>query len=166
MPHKFIAFETDWGWIGVAFSEHGVLRVTFPQTTRQGVLGVLQIHLPGGTLATPDAFPEVVDQLRRYFSGQRVDFDVPLDLSGYSFFLYRVWEATRAIPYGETRSYAELAAAVGRPRAYRAIGRAMAINPTPIIVPCHRVLRSDGGLGGYGGGLALKERLLEMERRG
>ena len=117
------------------------------------------------TFVPPETFQPIVEQLRCYFRGEAVEFEVPLDLSAHTPFLRKVWEATRTIPYGETRSYAELAAMVGHPRAYRAVGRAMALNPVPIIIPCHRVIGSDGRLHGYGGGLELKQRLLDMERR-
>jgi len=101
--------------------------------------------------------------LQQCFDGQRVLFDEPLDLSGATAFQRRVWLAVRDIPYGETRSYGQIARQVGSPGAARAVGRAMATNPVPIVVPCHRVIGSDGNLRGFGGGLDLKHRLLEME---
>ena len=107
---------------------------------------------------------EVERQLRAYFAGEREDFDVPLRPVGTPFQL-AVWEALRAIPYAETRSYGQQAAAIGRPRAIRAVGAANGRNPISIIVPCHRVVGADGGLTGYGGGIAQKRRLLDHERR-
>jgi methylated-DNA-[protein]-cysteine S-methyltransferase len=107
---------------------------------------------------------EVERQLRAYFAGEREDFDVPLRPAGTPFQL-AVWEALRAIPYAETRSYAQQAAAIGRPRAVRAVGAANGRNPISIIVPCHRVVGADGGLTGYGGGIAQKRWLLDHERR-
>ena len=104
-------------------------------------------------------------QLLEYFEGKRTAFDLPLDLRGTPFQL-EVWRALLAIPYGETRSYAEIARAVGRPAAVRAVGAANGANPIAIVVPCHRVIAADGSLGGYGGGLELKARLLAMERSG
>lgn len=103
------------------------------------------------------------EQLVAYFAGRLRVFDLPLDEGGTSF-QRQVWQALRAIPYGRTCSYAELAAAVGRPRACRAVGNANGRNPLPIVTPCHRVIHADGGLGGYSAGLAVKRFLLALER--
>ena len=104
------------------------------------------------------------DQLREYFAGERTGFDLPLDLPG-SAFQERVWGELARIPYGETISYRELAGRVGVPAGTRAVGRANGSNRLAVIVPCHRVVASDGGLGGYGGGLAAKRFLLDLEAR-
>jgi O-6-methylguanine DNA methyltransferase len=104
-----------------------------------------------------------LDQLHEYLAGERERFTVPLDLRGTTFQL-AVWEQLRQIPYGSTASYGELAQAIARPRAARAVGQALAANPVPILVPCHRVVGIDGHLVGFGGGLPLKERLLALER--
>jgi len=101
-------------------------------------------------------------QLDEYFAGKRREFTMDLDLRGTDFQL-RCWNALLAIPYGETCSYADLARKVGSPRGFRAVGMANHDNPIPIIVPCHRVITSDHKLGGYGGGLDVKEKLLDME---
>ena len=105
---------------------------------------------------------EAVRQLRAYFAGQLRRFDLPLDLRGTDFQL-RVWRELERIPYGETRSYLEIAEAMGAPRAVRAVGAANGANPIPIVVPCHRVIGASGKLVGYGGGLPLKKRLLQLE---
>jgi methylated-DNA-[protein]-cysteine S-methyltransferase len=105
---------------------------------------------------------ETVQQLRAYFAGDRRVFDVPLDMQGTAF-QKRVWHELEKIPYGETRSYMQVAVAVGAPKAVRAVGAANGANPIPIIVPCHRVIGTSGKLTGYGGGLPLKKRLLELE---
>ena len=105
---------------------------------------------------------EAVRQLRAYFAGQLRHFDLPLDLRGTDFQL-RVWGELERIPYGETRSYLQIAEAIGAPRAVRAVGAANGANPIPIVVPCHRVIGASGKLVGYGGGLPLKKRLLELE---
>lgn len=107
---------------------------------------------------------EVARQLTAYFEGRLRDFSIPFHLVGSSFQV-RVWEALQTIPYGETVSYAELASRIGAPRAYRAIGQANHVNPISIILPCHRVIGSNGALVGYGGGLATKEYLLALEKR-
>jgi len=101
-------------------------------------------------------------QLDEYFAGKRTEFTVPLDLRGTDFQL-RCWNALLKIPYGKTCSYADLARTVGSPRGFRAVGMANHDNPIPIIVPCHRVITSDHKLGGYGGGLDVKEKLLHLE---
>jgi methylated-DNA-[protein]-cysteine S-methyltransferase len=104
----------------------------------------------------------VEDQLRAYFAGERRDFDLPLEMPG-SAFQERVWSELRRIPYGETIAYRDLAARVGAPQAPRAVGRANGSNRLAIIVPCHRVIATGGGLGGYGGGLPAKRQLLDLE---
>jgi O-6-methylguanine DNA methyltransferase len=106
---------------------------------------------------------EAMRQLAEYLLGFRRDFDLPVRLHGTPFQL-RVWRALEQIPYGETRSYGELARMVGRPGAARAVGAANAANPVAIVIPCHRVIQSDGRPGGYGGGLRLKQFLLDLER--
>ncbi len=103
-----------------------------------------------------------VRELQEYFAGQRREFTFPLDLRGTDFQL-ACWRALLAIPYGETRSYADIALAVGKPNAFRAVGMANNRNPIAIVVPCHRVIASNGSLCGYGGGLEVKRKLLELE---
>jgi O-6-methylguanine DNA methyltransferase len=110
----------------------------------------------------PDLLRPYATQLDEYFSGQRRDFTVPLDLRGTDFQL-ACWHALLGIPYGETRTYADIARAVGKPNAFRAVGMANHRNPVAIVVPCHRVIASDGTLCGYGGGLDVKRKLLELE---
>lgn len=105
---------------------------------------------------------QAMDEVRRYFAGERVQFSCPLDLHGTPF-QQRVWQALCTIPYGETRSYGEIAYAIGAPTASRAVGAANGANPIALIVPCHRVIGSNGTLTGYGGGLPTKEWLLTLE---
>lgn len=109
-------------------------------------------------------FAEVIRQLRAYFRGERKEFDLPLAPEGTEFQL-RVWNRLRTIPYGETISYAQLAERIGNPKAVRAVGLANGSNPIPIIIPCHRVIGSDGSLTGFGGGLSTKKMLLELESK-
>ena len=109
------------------------------------------------------AFPDAVAQLHEYFAGERTGFEVALCPDGTSF-QQRVWDALGEIPYGETRSYGEIACSIGQPRAARAVGLANARNPVPIIVPCHRVIGANGALTGYAGGLAAKCALLDLEQ--
>lgn len=129
--------------------------------------GVSQISFgnagpPPGPPGGDSLVHEAARQLEEYFAGRRRVFDLPLDLRG-TVFQRRVWSELLKIPFGETRTYAEVARAIGAPRAVRAVGAANGANPVPIVVPCHRVVATGGGLGGYRGGLQLKRRLLEME---
>ena len=117
-----------------------------------------------GWEADEKAFPDAVEQLEAYFAGERMDFDLRLDLVGTEF-QRRVWTALLTIPYGETRSYGAIAKQIGSPGAFRAVGLANGHNPIGIIVPCHRVIGSNGSLTGYGGGLDRKRALLDMEKR-
>jgi len=124
-----------------------------------------QTHEPdrsGWELAGPDAFADVVAQLEAYFAGELIAFDIELELTGTEF-QRRVWAALQTIPYGETRSYGQIAEQIGSPTASRAVGMANGRNPIGIIVPCHRVIGSSGGLTGYGGGIERKRALLELE---
>jgi methylated-DNA-[protein]-cysteine S-methyltransferase len=133
---------------------------------------VTHLFLPNSGVAsrggTPGRPPEplrrAAGQLREYFAGGRREFDVPLRFAGGTAFQQQVWLSLADIPYGETVSYAELAEAVGRPSAFRAVGQANGANPLPIFFPCHRVVASGGGLGGYGGGLGVKKKLLALEK--
>jgi methylated-DNA-[protein]-cysteine S-methyltransferase len=109
-------------------------------------------------------FAAAVRQLHEYFAGRREDFDLPLVLDGTDFQL-RVWRKLRTIPYGQTISYLQLAEKIGNPKAVRAVGLANGSNPIPIIIPCHRVIGSDGSLTGFGGGLPTKQKLLALESR-
>jgi methylated-DNA-[protein]-cysteine S-methyltransferase len=110
------------------------------------------------------AFDDVTEQLRAYFAGTLREFDLPLALEGTSF-QQSVWSVLQTIPYGETRSYLDVARAIGKPAACRAVGAANGANPIPIVVPCHRVIGSGGGLTGFGGGIDVKRRLLALEAR-
>ena len=124
-----------------------------------------QTHEPdrsGWEPAGADAFADVVAQLEAYFAGELIAFDIDLELTGTEF-QRRVWAALQTIPYGETRSYGQIAEQIGSPTASRAVGMANGRNPIGIIVPCHRVIGSSGGLTGYGGGIERKRTLLELE---
>lgn len=146
---------------GLVALEFGVARVSDPD---RRVGDPRHTRPPDATwLYSDDQLVACRHELEQYFSGALRRFTVPLDLRGTEFQL-RCWQALLKIPYGETRTYAEQARAIGQPKAFRAVGMANHDNPIAIIVPCHRVIASDGKLGGYGGGLALKQRLLDLER--
>jgi methylated-DNA-[protein]-cysteine S-methyltransferase len=137
---------------------------------RDGTLNHLrmvgQTHEPNraGWALNDEAFPGAVEQLAAYFAGELTDFDLDLELAGTAF-QRRVWAALQTIPYGETRSYGEIAIQIGAPGASRAVGLANGRNPIGIIVPCHRVVGASGSLTGYGGGLDRKRALLQLEKR-
>lgn len=126
---------------------------------------VNQTYEPSRAGWTPNdgVFADAVDQLNAYFAGELTDFDIELDMRGTEF-QQRVWKALLTIPYGETRSYGEIAEQVGAPGSARAVGLANGRNPIAIIVPCHRVIGASGSLTGYGGGLDRKKTLLELEK--
>lgn len=155
--------QTACGWVGIASSPSGLLALTLPEPTQERALKPLLERWGEKQPYNGPKLDGLPRKLQQYFDGQRVLFDEPLDLSGATAFQRRVWLAVRGIPYGETRSYGQIARQAGSPGAARAVGRAMATNPVPIVVPCHRVIGSDGNLRGFGGGLDLKRRMLEME---
>ena len=146
-------------------SPYGPLTLVASDDVLCGLYMTEQRHRPpeesfGDRDETP--FAEATDQLRAYFAGELKEFTLPLSMAGTPF-QQRVWEQLRNIPYGETRSYGELAQALGNPGASRAVGLANGKNPIGIIVPCHRVVGAGGSLTGYGGGLDRKRRLLDFE---
>ena len=130
----------------------------------QGLCGVHRVAAPDGPQHPCPALEQAVTQLREYFAGQRRAFTVPLSLHGTPF-QQKAWAALCDIPYGETRSYGQQAAALGNPKASRAVGMANHRNPVMIFVPCHRVVGANGRLVGYAGGLDMKQALLELEKK-
>lgn len=153
-------FETPLGCIGVAATARGVVRVTLPN--KGAGRGCRSSRASAGAARAEAHAARAESQIRQYCAGRRRRFTVTIDLSGVPPFHRKVLAAARRIPYGRTVTYGELARRAGSPRAARAAGQAMAHNPVPLIVPCHRVVAS-GGLGGFGGGLALKRLLLALE---
>lgn len=157
----------EFPWLGriyVAASEKGLCFLSLPSHPVESFFEkVLARFKPDFFTQDPDPFQDFYRQMDQYLNGQKVVFEVSLDMQGTSFQV-QVWEALRAIPYGETRSYGEIARAVHSPRAYRAVGQANHNNPLPIVVPCHRVIGARGDLVGFGSGLPIKEKLLNLER--
>jgi methylated-DNA-[protein]-cysteine S-methyltransferase len=151
------------GRLLLATTGDGLIRVGYPNQDTEALLE--QLARVGGPRVreAPARRDDARRQLDEYFAGERRRFELPIDWRLSRGFRREVLTACARIPFGETRTYTEMAAAAGSPRAFRAAGSALGSNPIPIVVPCHRVLQSGGGLGGYGGGLPVKERLLELE---
>ena len=158
-------FETRLGWMGALASPRGLKRATLPQGTPDQCISLLGEGVAKAVLSR-EPFQHLREELHRFFHSEPVFFDEPLDLEDAPPFFKAAWEACRSIPLGETRSYQWLAVQAGRPTAGRAAGQAMARNRLPIVIPCHRVIGSDGrlcGFGSYAGELELKQRLLDIE---
>jgi methylated-DNA-[protein]-cysteine S-methyltransferase len=162
-----VAYATTDSPVGpllVAATADGLVRLAFEREDDDEVLGQLADRVSPRVLESPARLDEVRRELDEYFAGGRDHFELPLDWRLSGGFRRTVLERLYAdVEYGRTVSYLELATMVGNPKASRAVGTAMATNPIPIVVPCHRVLRTGGHLGGYGGGLPAKEMLLELE---
>jgi len=146
----------------VASTDRGVCMVDFLKSEKAFLKG-LKERFPGKIVKDNRKNKEVLSQLKKYLRGQLKRFDCPLDFKGTPF-EKRTWSALAKIPYGKTRSYKEIAQAIGHPKAYRAVGNANGRNSLPLIIPCHRVIESNGGLGGFGHGLKVKKQLLDFEK--
>jgi methylated-DNA-[protein]-cysteine S-methyltransferase len=157
MTVEYTVLESPVGAVRVAWGDEGLVSVC---------LGTLLDSEPPDPMWTWNARLScpATEQLEAYFAGNLRDFDLPLVLRGTDF-QQAVWRALARVPFGETVSYSDLATAIGRPRAVRAVGAANGRNPIPIVLPCHRVIGRDGRLTGYAGGLDVKEQLLDFERR-
>ena len=156
----YTTMESVVGPLLLAGDERGLLRVSFGMISVGG--GKKEQFPKAGWTEDAAPFGELMRQLRAYFAGELQTFDVPLVLEGTDFQV-RVWQALRSIPYGETISYLELAKRIGNAKAVRAVGLANGANPIPILVPCHRVIGSNGSLTGFGGGIENKAKLLALE---
>lgn len=165
MELAFCHFDTPLGGMCAVGGPHGLTCVGFVEVSRLDAFLNAEASRVGATITTrPNATPErAKKELHEYFAGSRKKFGVPIDLRGTDF-QKTVWRALLDIPFGETRSYLQIARALGDEKATRAVGTANGDNPIAIIVPCHRVVESGGALGGYAGGLWRKERLLALER--
>ena len=155
-------FNTRLGWMGLVASVAGLMRVILPRPSKQAVLQLLKEYIDE-TKVEWCSFGDLPYRLRCYFSGEPVNFTDSLDLTGSTSFQQSTWQTTCSILYGETRSYAYIARQIGNPQASRAVGQALAKNPLPIVIPCHRVINHNGSPGGFSAGPELKKYLLEME---
>ncbi|HKG36742.1 MAG TPA: methylated-DNA--[protein]-cysteine S-methyltransferase [Solirubrobacterales bacterium] len=160
----FTVVDSPFGPLTIAATPKGLVKVGLPNQDPEDVVEVLAARVSPRVLEAPGRLDEARRELDLYFEGKLRRFGLPLDwrLTAGDF-RRRVLRRTARIPFGETLSYTEVAAEAGNPRAQRAAGSALGSNPIPIVVPCHRVLRTGGALGGYGGGLSLKEELLRLE---
>ncbi|MBU8577669.1 methylated-DNA--[protein]-cysteine S-methyltransferase [Brevibacterium luteolum] len=159
----YTVIDSPIGALLLAATSRGLVRVAFDSEDHDAVLAELAEKISPRVLEADAQLAPIAAQVEEYFAGQRRDFDIPLDRRLSSGFRREVQRQLSEIPYGTTQSYSEVAAAIGQPTAVRAVGTACAQNPIPLVVPCHRVLRSDGSLGGYRGGLPAKQQLLELE---
>lgn len=157
--------DSPLGPLLLAATSTGLVRLAYRSEDHDAVLSRLADRISPRVLHAPQRLDPVRRQLDEYFAGARRRFEVPLDMQLSTPFRRTVLAATAALPYGTTASYGQIAAAVGNPAAVRATGTALATNPVPIVVPCHRILRGDGALGGYVGGAPAKRALLDLERR-
>ncbi len=178
-------FDSPFGPIVIAATAKGISHIVLKPTKREikgaslacgtGILPVSERGQDGRVTRPGQPNPaarkarahirRLREQLASYFAGEAVAFGVPLDVSGGTVFQRAVWRACGRIPYGQTRSYADVARMAGRPAAVRAAGNALHNNPVPVVVPCHRVIKSDGSLGRFGGGVSVKKKLLRLEGR-
>jgi methylated-DNA-[protein]-cysteine S-methyltransferase len=155
--------DSPFGPLLLATTRKGLIRVGLPNQDADGLLLDLATRVSPRVLESPAQLDEARRELDLYFEGRLTEFDLPLDWQLSKDFRRKVLRAIARIPYGQTRSYTQMAISAGNERAVRAAGTACGTNPLPLVVPCHRVLRSGGALGGYGGGLPMKEGLLRLE---
>jgi methylated-DNA-[protein]-cysteine S-methyltransferase len=157
-------FLTPFGWGGIVGGAAGLQKIYLPEPDRSALLERMAAQFPG-MACEETAFKKTVRELQKYFNGEVPCFDCLLDLAPATRFQKKVWQAASAIAYGQIRTYGWLARAIGSPRAMRAVGTALGRNPFPIVIPCHRVIREDGGMGGFSAvrGIELKKTLLRLE---
>ncbi len=160
---SYRTLHTPVGTLLLAATSSGLVRIAYESEGLDDVLQSLAGRISPRILETPRRLDEVARQLEEYFEGRRTEFDLPLDLRLSAGFRRSVLTYLPAIGYGKTASYQSVAAAVDNPKAVRAVGSACATNPLPVVIPCHRVIRSDGQIGAYLGGPEVKHQLLEME---
>ncbi len=159
----YATMDSPFGPLLLAMTPRGLVRVNLPAYDPGETLEELATQISPRVLEAPAKLDKARRELDLYFEGKLRDFDLPLDLRLAKGFRLKVVRAIARIPYGQTRSYTDMARSAGNERAVRAAGTACGSNPIPIVVPCHRVLRTGGALGGYGGGLPMKQALLRLE---
>ena len=163
---KYTLGKTAWGWLGFACRGARLVRLILPGLTKSSIINSFRTEFPDSEF-DPEILPHLQQSLMAYFQAKSVDFNCDVDISWATPFARKVYQKCSRIPLGRTVSYAKLAEKAGSPQAARAVGSIMAANPTPLIIPCHRVLRSDGKLGGFSapGGQNLKKTLITLESK-
>jgi O-6-methylguanine DNA methyltransferase len=163
---KFDVMKTSWGYVAAAASRKGIRHLILPRSAKQVAFEDLCTELRGEELLPDEQHPlltKLAAQLRNYFQGRVVEFSCKLDYNIATPFQREVWGITRTIGYGFTRHYGWIAERLGDPGSPRAVGQALGANPLPLVIPCHRVIAANGGLGGFSGGVEMKSRLLKLE---
>lgn len=163
---KYTIFQTKWGYFGLVGTEYALFRTQLPGPKREKIKSLLLKNMPAAQF-DKSFFRPLQDLINTYFEGVYVDFrNIPIELEGFKSFPGSVLSACRNIEFGRTISYSGLAIKIGRPTAVRAVGGALAKNPLPLIIPCHRIIRGDGKIGGFSaaGGTDLKAKLLKHEQ--
>jgi methylated-DNA-[protein]-cysteine S-methyltransferase len=158
---KYALCETALGWAGIGIEDGAISAATLPTSRREALEEMARSGADGP--ADPAEAAPLLELVRRAAAGEQIDANGAVRIVGGTPFQRSVWEAMLEIPLGATVSYRDLAERVGRPAAARAVGQAVGSNPIPLLIPCHRVVGSDGGLGGFGGGLPMKKKLLRQE---
>jgi methylated-DNA-[protein]-cysteine S-methyltransferase len=162
--NRAMIFKSRWGWMGLVETANGIASIVLPKESRKTV----ESDVRGGTYgqreeASSPRLRAARKQLNEYLAGTRTSFTLPLDFSKGTDFQRRVWRVLQGLPYGQLRSYQEVATRVGGRQYARAVGNAVGANPLPIVIPCHRIVARDASLGGFSGGLPTKRRLLALE---
>lgn len=160
----YSSLDSPFGTVFVAKTIKGVCEVNLEKISEAGFQSFLRKRFQKKAIRDDRKLKSVVNELRDYFNGNQVDFKSILDLSVGTIFQMKVWNKIREIPYGELRTYKWIAREIGNVNAVRAVGNAVGKNPVPPIVPCHRVIRTDGNLGGFSSGISLKKWLLKLEK--
>lgn len=162
MPIRYHLTDCPFGRLLVATTDRGVCAVSMAPSD-EALAATLRETFPSATFRCDDRLHDGTREILAFLQGKPIPSELPIDVRGTAF-QQRVWEELRRIPYGETRSYGDVARAIGKPKAARAVANACAANPVPLVIPCHRVVRSDGDGGGYGLGASIKKALLAQER--
>jgi O-6-methylguanine DNA methyltransferase len=154
-------FSTPFGWCGLVAGKKGLKRLILPLKSKRQVIALLSVP----TQERSDLLTQAEKLIKDYFNGKKVSFNLPVDCSEFSPFQAQVYALTRLIPYGKVKTYSEIARGMGAPKAFRAVGSALGQNPLPVFIPCHRVIRSDGDMGGFScpDGVKMKAGLLRLE---
>lgn len=163
MKEAYFLFENEFGWMGIRGFEGRLTRLVLPKPSRDDAKAALLAGAMHDVVETNLDFSGVAEQVLAYFRGIPIDFECFVEFEGASDFDKAVWAAAREVRYGTTTSYGNIAHRIGLPTGARAVGRALGRNKVPLIIPCHRVVRSDGSLGGFADGLDWKQRLLRIE---